>query len=131
MTSSRRVTPEAQELYLRQVEVFAAYVTYNDYEIGRVIQAFEDLGKLDNTLSSTRTATTGIAIRRLIRGLLCQRHDERNDATNRMPRFRMIAFKDRAKNGPGVGTPRPFVSELPAGRDWGSDKPTEGSLHSR
>ena len=30
--------------------MFAAYVAYNDHEIGRVIQAFEDLGKLDNTL---------------------------------------------------------------------------------
>ena len=30
--------------------MFAAYVAYNDHEIGRVIQHFEDLGKLDNTL---------------------------------------------------------------------------------
>jgi arylsulfatase A-like enzyme len=33
-----------------QVEIFAAYAAYSDHEIGRVIQAFEDLGKLDNTL---------------------------------------------------------------------------------
>jgi len=32
------------------VEVFAAFAAYNDHEIGRVIQAFQDLGKLDNTL---------------------------------------------------------------------------------
>jgi arylsulfatase len=32
------------------VDVFAAYVAYTDHEIGRVIQAVEDLGKLDNTL---------------------------------------------------------------------------------
>jgi arylsulfatase A-like enzyme len=44
------LTPEAKKLFIRQAEVFAAYVAYNDYEIGRVIQAFEDLGKLDNTL---------------------------------------------------------------------------------
>ena len=25
-------------------------MAYDDYEIGRVVQAFEDLGKLDNTL---------------------------------------------------------------------------------
>jgi arylsulfatase A-like enzyme len=30
--------------------VFAAYAAYNDHEIGRVIQAIEDMGKLDNTL---------------------------------------------------------------------------------
>ncbi|MFY9944385.1 MAG: sulfatase-like hydrolase/transferase, partial [Desulfobacterales bacterium] len=44
------LSPEAKKLFIRQVEVFAAYAAYNDHEIGRVIQAFEDLGKLDNTL---------------------------------------------------------------------------------
>lgn len=44
------LSPEAQKLFIRQVEVFAAYVAYNDYEMGRVIQAFEDLGKLENTI---------------------------------------------------------------------------------
>ncbi len=37
-------------MFLRQVDVFAAYVAYTDHEIGRVIQAVEDMGKLDNTL---------------------------------------------------------------------------------
>jgi arylsulfatase A-like enzyme len=44
------LTPEAKKLFIRQVEVFAAYAAYSDHEIGRVIQAFEDLGRLDNTL---------------------------------------------------------------------------------
>ncbi len=44
------LTAEEKKLYIRQVEVFAAYAAYNDYEIGRVIQAVEDIGKLDNTL---------------------------------------------------------------------------------
>ena len=44
------LTPEAKKLFIRQVEVFAAYAAYNDYEIGRVIQQFEKLGRLDNTL---------------------------------------------------------------------------------
>lgn len=42
--------PEEQKLFIKQVEVFAAYVAYNDHEIGRVIQTIEDMGKLDNTL---------------------------------------------------------------------------------
>ncbi|MGB4854879.1 MAG: sulfatase-like hydrolase/transferase, partial [Candidatus Dechloromonas phosphoritropha] len=44
------LSAEAKKLYIRQVEVFAAYAAYNDHEIGRVIQSFQDLGKLDNTL---------------------------------------------------------------------------------
>ncbi len=45
-----QLTPDEKKLFLRQVDVFAAYVAYTDYEIGRVIQAVDDLGKLDNTL---------------------------------------------------------------------------------
>jgi arylsulfatase A-like enzyme len=45
-----KLTDEEKKLFIRQVEVFAAYAAYNDHEIGRVIQAFEDLGRLDNTL---------------------------------------------------------------------------------
>jgi arylsulfatase A-like enzyme len=39
-----------KKLYAREAEVFAAYAAYTDYEIGRVIQAVQDMGKLDNTL---------------------------------------------------------------------------------
>jgi arylsulfatase A-like enzyme len=45
-----KLTVDQKKLYLRQVEVFAAYVAYGDHEIGRVIQAIEDMGKLENTL---------------------------------------------------------------------------------
>jgi arylsulfatase A-like enzyme len=42
--------PEEKKLFIKQVEVFAAFAAYNDHEIGRVIQTIEDMGKLDNTL---------------------------------------------------------------------------------
>ena len=44
------LTADEKKLFIRQVDVFAAFAAYNDHEIGRVIQAFEDLGKLENTL---------------------------------------------------------------------------------
>jgi arylsulfatase len=44
------LTPEAQKLFIKQVEVFAAYSAYSDHEIGRVIDTIEEMGKLDNTL---------------------------------------------------------------------------------
>jgi arylsulfatase len=44
------LSDDDKKMFLRQVEVFAAYVAYTDHEIGRVIQAVEDMGKLDNTL---------------------------------------------------------------------------------
>jgi arylsulfatase len=41
---------ENKKLFARQADVFGAFVAYTDHEIGRVIQAVEDMGKLDNTL---------------------------------------------------------------------------------
>jgi arylsulfatase A-like enzyme len=43
-------TPDEKKLFIRQADVYAAYLAYADNEIGRVIQAVEDMGKLDNTL---------------------------------------------------------------------------------
>ncbi|WP_170395825.1 arylsulfatase [Ruegeria arenilitoris] len=45
-----QLTDDEKKLFVRQVEVFAAYAAYTDHEIGRVIDAIEDLGKRDNTL---------------------------------------------------------------------------------
>ena len=45
-----KLTPDEQRLFARQMEVFAAFAAHTDYEIGRVVQAIEDLGELDNTL---------------------------------------------------------------------------------
>ncbi|WP_345819631.1 arylsulfatase [Methylobacterium fujisawaense] len=44
------LTIDEKRLFTRQVEVYAAYLAYTDHEIGRVIQAVEDLGQFDNTL---------------------------------------------------------------------------------
>ncbi len=44
------LTDDEKKMFIRQADVFAAYVAYTDHEIGRVIQAVQDMGKLDNTL---------------------------------------------------------------------------------
>jgi arylsulfatase A-like enzyme len=44
------LNPTQKKVYAHQAEIFGAYAAYTDHEIGRVIQAVEDLGKLDNTL---------------------------------------------------------------------------------
>ena len=48
-----------KKLFIKQADVFAAYVAYTDHEIGRVIQTVEDLGKLDNTLIIYITGDNG------------------------------------------------------------------------
>ncbi|UPY38446.1 arylsulfatase [Sediminicoccus sp. KRV36] len=50
LPSWESLTPDARRLLTRQVEVYAAFLAYTDHEIGRVIQAVEDLGQINNTL---------------------------------------------------------------------------------
>lgn len=44
------LSPDEQKLFARQAEVFSAYVDMADAEIGRLIDAIDQLGQLDNTL---------------------------------------------------------------------------------
>jgi arylsulfatase len=41
---------DEKKLFVRQADIYGAYLAYTDHEIGRVIQEVEDLGELDNTL---------------------------------------------------------------------------------
>ena len=44
------LTPAQQRMYARQMEAFAAQMTHVDHEIGRMVEALERTGALDNTL---------------------------------------------------------------------------------
>jgi arylsulfatase len=45
-----QLTDVEKKMFIRQADVYGAYLAYADHEIGRVIQAVDDMGKLDNTL---------------------------------------------------------------------------------
>jgi arylsulfatase len=44
------LSDDEKTVYARQAEVFAAFSEYSDYEAGRLLQAIDDLGALDNTI---------------------------------------------------------------------------------
>jgi len=44
------LSADEKRLFARQAEVFAAFVEYTDHEIGRMLQAFAEVGEADNTL---------------------------------------------------------------------------------
>lgn len=45
-----KLSADEKKLFARQMEVFAGYGEYADAEIGRLLQAVEDIGQMDNTL---------------------------------------------------------------------------------
>jgi arylsulfatase len=44
------LSADEKKLFIRQADVYGAYLAYADAEIGRVIDAIDEMGKLDNTL---------------------------------------------------------------------------------
>ena len=41
---------DAKKLFERQMEVYAGYYEYTDHQIGRIIDAIDQIGQLNNTL---------------------------------------------------------------------------------
>lgn len=44
------MTPDQKKLFARQMETFAGFAEHTDHEVGRLVQALEEMGELDNTL---------------------------------------------------------------------------------
>jgi arylsulfatase len=44
------LSADEKKLFTRQMEVYAGFGEHTDYEIGRLVSAIEDLGKMDNTI---------------------------------------------------------------------------------
>ena len=44
------LSADQKRLFARQMETFAGFAEHTDHEIGRLVQAIEDMGDLDNTL---------------------------------------------------------------------------------
>ena len=97
---------DEKKLFIRQVEVYAAYLAYTDHEIGRVIQAVEDMGKLDNTLiiyisGDNGSSAEGSPDRHAERG----RHVQRRRSPGRRPAevFYDVWGSDQTYNHMAVG----------------------------
>lgn len=45
-----KLTDNERKLFARQAEVFAGFMEMTDYEVGRLIEAIEDIGEMENTL---------------------------------------------------------------------------------
>jgi arylsulfatase A-like enzyme len=57
-----------KKLFIKQADVYGAFLAYTDHEIGRVIQAVEDLGQLDNTLIIYISGDNGASAEGMLNG---------------------------------------------------------------
>jgi len=59
---------DEKKLFIRQADVYGAYLAYTVHEIGRVIQAVEDLGQRDNTLIIYISGDNGASAEGMLNG---------------------------------------------------------------
>lgn len=65
-----KLSADEKRLFARQMEVFAGYGEYADFEVGRVIQTIEELGQLENTLVFYIAGDNGASAEGTMNGLL-------------------------------------------------------------
>ncbi|WP_457583674.1 arylsulfatase [Ensifer canadensis] len=104
---------EQKKLFIRQADVYGAYLAYADNEIGRVIQAVDDLGELDNTLIIYIGGDNGASAEGMLNGTP-------NEFTtfNGIP----VPVKDQFLWYPFWGSERTFP-HFAAGWAWAMDTP--------
>jgi arylsulfatase A-like enzyme len=64
-----KLSADEKKLFARQMEVFAGFGAYTDFEIGRLVQTIEDLGQLDNTLIFYEVGDNGASAEGTMNGL--------------------------------------------------------------
>jgi len=64
-----QLSADEKKLFSRQMEVFAGYGEYADAEVGRLIQAVEDMGHLDDTLIFYEAGDNGASAEGTMNGL--------------------------------------------------------------
>ena len=104
---------DEKKLFIKQADVYGAYLAYTDHEIGRVIQAVEDLGELDNTLIIYISGDNGASAEGMLNGTP-------NEFTtfNGVP----VPVKDQFLWYPFWGSERTFP-HFAAGWAWAMDTP--------
>jgi arylsulfatase A-like enzyme len=59
---------DEKKLFIKQADVYGAYLAYTDHEIGRVIQAVDDMGKLNDTLIIYISGDNGASAEGMLNG---------------------------------------------------------------
>lgn len=104
---------DEKKLFVKQADIYGAYLAYADHEIGRVIQAVEDLGELDNTLIIYIGGDNGASAEGMLNG-----------TPNEFTTFNGVAVpvKDQFLWYPFWGSERTFP-HFAAGWAWTMDTP--------
>jgi arylsulfatase len=125
------LTPDEKKLYARFMEVYAGYLTYTDFEVGRLVNHLKEIGQLDNTLIFISIGDNGAS-----------KEGSQEGTIDHSYRGKLVSDEDRVAynlaNIDKIGTPDNKQGNYPLGwaqaantpfRYWKSDANSEGGTH--
>ncbi len=131
ITDWKKLSPEQKKVYARFMEVYAGFLTYTDYEIGRVVNYLKETNQLDNTVIFLAIGDNGASKEGTTEGTISQSlfsqgvSDEEN-------------LKKNLANIDEIGTPKGLNTNYPLGwaqatnvpfKNWKQDAQSEGGTH--
>jgi arylsulfatase A-like enzyme len=75
------LTADQKKLYARFMEVYAGYLTYTDYEVGRVVHFLKEINQLDNTIIFLVIGDNGASKEGTADGVVKAKYAPRNNKT--------------------------------------------------
>jgi arylsulfatase len=126
-----KLTLDEQKLYARFMEVYAGYLTYTDFEVGRLVNHLKEIGQLDNTLIFISIGDNGASKGGSLEGTIDRSIQgkpvtaEENIAYN-LARIDKIGTPDSSQGNYPVGWAQAANTPF---RYWKSDANSEGGTH--
>jgi len=126
-----KLTPDEKKLYARFMEVYAGYLTYTDFEVGRLVNHLKEIGQLDNTLIFISIGDNGASKEGSLEGAI-DRSIQRKEISEEQNIAYNLAKIDK------IGTPDSRNGNYPLGwaqacdtpfKHWKSDANSEGGTH--
>ena len=125
------LSPEEKKLYARFMEVYAGYLAYTDFEIGRLVNNLEEIGQFDNTLIFISIGDNGASKEGTQNGVI-----ERS--LNKKPITEQEHIASNITKSDEIGTPASTNGNYPLGwaqaantpfKYWKEDANSEGGTH--
>jgi arylsulfatase A-like enzyme len=126
----KKLTPDQKKVYSKFMEVYAGYLTYTDYEIGRLVNYLKESNQLDNTVVFVLIGDNGASKEGTLQGAV-------NRQTYVAGETEEQVFQNNLKRIGEIGTPQTYVN-YPLGwaqatntpfKSWKQDANSEGGTH--
>lgn len=122
---------DQKKVYARFMEVYAGYLTYTDYTVGRLINYLKEIKQLDNTLIFVMIGDNGASKEGTFQGVISQ-------GTFALGETEEKQLQDNLNKIGEIGTPMGFNTNYPLGwaqstnvpfKYWKQDANSEGGTH--